>query len=157
MRRKWLALLIVAIVLIWLLIVAALSQRQPQQIFITPTPTPTTTSTPTPTTSTNIITVSSPGPNQVISSPLTITGQARGNWFFEATAPVRLLDGNDRQIAVGFITAQGEWMTTNFVPFSGQLTFAPPNTNTGTLVLEKNNPSGLPQNDQSITIPVRFR
>lgn len=65
-----------------------------------------------------LITVTSPTPNQLISSPLIITGQVRGNWFFEATAPVELIDANGNKIAKGNITANGDWMTTEFVPFT---------------------------------------
>jgi len=52
--------------------------------------------------------------------------------------------------------AQGDWMTTEFVPFEAVLEFAVPQTEFGTLILEKDNPSGLPQNADSISIPVRF-
>lgn len=177
--------LLVAIILIGLLLVAAFSRREVQQIFIpSPTPTPSSIITPTtvptqtvlspaPTTTpaatspapsptltpqqSNNIRVTSPQRNQIITTPLRITGQARGSWFFEATAPVKLIDANGRTLADGFITAQGDWMTTNFVPFSGELSFAAPATNTGQLILEKSNPSGLPENDEQFIIPIRFR
>ncbi len=94
-------------------------------------------------------------PNDTVSSPLTITGEAAG-WYFEASFPVRLLDGNGNEIAVAPAQAQSDWMTANYVPFSVTLTFSTPSTTTGTLVLEKDNPSGLPENDESIQIPVQF-
>jgi len=47
-------------------------------------------------------------------------------------------------------------MTENFVPFAVSLAFDQPTTATGTLVLQKDNPSGLPENADEITIPVRF-
>ena len=34
------------------------------------------------------IRVNNPRPNQTISSPLTVTGEARGSWYFEASFPV---------------------------------------------------------------------
>lgn len=92
----------------------------------------------------------------VVTSPLEIRGEARGNWFFEASFPVRLLDANGAELAVTFAQAEGEWMTTEFVPFSSTVTFSAPSTQTGTLVLEKDNASGLPEFDDSFTIPVRF-
>ncbi len=101
--------------------------------------------------------VTNPSPNEIIASPLMITGEARGTWFFEATFPVKLLDGNGNTIAVGFAQAQADWMTTNFVPFLSSLAFDVPATSTGTLVLEKDNPSGLPENDAEVLIPVRFQ
>lgn len=102
------------------------------------------------------IQVSSPHANAVIQSPLTVTGEARGTWYFEASFPVRLLDGNDNEIAVVPAQAQSDWMTEDFVPFSATLTFAKPATPTGTLVLEKDNPSGLPEHAAELRIPVRF-
>ncbi len=95
-------------------------------------------------------------PGDTIASPLTVTGEARGPWYFEADFPVRLLDGFGNEIALAIATAQGDWMTTDFVPFSATLTFSPPATATGTLILEKDNPSGLPENAAAVHIPVSF-
>jgi hypothetical protein len=102
------------------------------------------------------IKVTNPLPNQAIQSPLIIEGEARGIWFFEATFPVKLLDANGNIIAAHFAQAQGEWMTEDFVSFKAQIEFEKPASDTGVLVLEKDNPSGLPENDAKIEIPVRF-
>jgi len=50
--------------------------------------------------------------------------------------------------------AQGEWMTENFVPFKVEL--AVPKTYIGhaTLVLHKDNPSGLPEHKASVSFPI---
>jgi len=101
------------------------------------------------------VVLTSPQPNSVVTSPLTLTGEAAG-WYFEASFPVKLLDGNGNLLAQGPATASGDWMTTDFVPFTATLTFATPATTTGTLVLEKDNPSGEPQYAQSVSIPVQF-
>ena len=105
----------------------------------------------------DMIELESPASNDIVTSPLTITGQARGNWYFEASFPVELLDANGNRLAMHYAEAQGEWMTTEFVPFKSTITFLTPTTPTGTLILHKDNPSGLPENDDSIRIPVRFR
>lgn len=102
------------------------------------------------------IKVTKPLPNQVIESPLIIEGEARGTWFFEASFPVKLLDANRNVIASHFAQAQADWMTEDFVVFKAQIEFEKPSTDTGVLVLEKDNPSGLPENDAKIEIPVRF-
>lgn len=104
----------------------------------------------------DLIRVAEPGPDEAIQSPLTARGEARGYWFFEASFPVRLFDGNRKEIAVGIAQAQKEWMTTEFVPFSVTIPFERPATETGTLVFEKDNPSGLPEHDNALRIPVRF-
>src|SRR3989344_6988978 len=97
-----------------------------------------------------LIHVSSPSYNALIGSPLTITGEARGNWYFEASFPVKLYDGNGKLIALKPAQAKGEWMTTDFVPFEVVLTFNTPSTTPGTLVLEKDNPSGLKEHEDSL-------
>ena len=102
------------------------------------------------------IRVTKPQPNQLVESPLMIEGEARGTWFFEATFPVKLLDANGDVIATYFAQAQGEWMTEDFVLFKAQLIFEKPVTDTGVLLLEKDNPSGLTENDANIEIPVSF-
>ena len=105
----------------------------------------------------DLIQVQSPKPNEIVTSPLLISGEARGFWFFEASFPVSLYDANGKLLARGPAQADGEWMTENFVPFKLGLKFPAPETDTGFLVLEKDNPSGLPENADEIRIPVRFR
>ncbi len=105
----------------------------------------------------DLIRISTPRPNQEVKSPLLIEGEARGTWFFEASFPVRLLDEEGKEIAIGIAQAQGEWMTEEFVPFALSLNFSKPGTAKGTLVLEKDNPSGLPANADELRIPVRFQ
>jgi hypothetical protein len=103
-----------------------------------------------------LVRVTSPLPNSTITSPLTVEGEARGQWYFEATFGVRLLDGNGNEIAETYAEAQGEWMTPEFVPFRSTVTFAAPQTAEGVLILEKANPSGLPEHAGEVRIPVRF-
>ncbi len=89
-------------------------------------------------------------------SPLVVSGEARGSWYFEASFPVQLLDANGVVLARAPAQAKGDWMTDTFVPFAVTLIFPTPTTATGILVLKKDNPSGLPQNDASVSIPVDF-
>ncbi|MBN2072319.1 MAG: Gmad2 immunoglobulin-like domain-containing protein [Actinobacteria bacterium] len=104
----------------------------------------------------DLIRVTSPEPDEMVSSPLLVKGEARGTWFFEATFPVKLIDADGNIILSHYAGAEGEWMTKDFVPFSAELIFENPPVKTGILVLERNNPSDLPENDASITIPVKF-
>lgn len=93
--------------------------------------------------------------DQIVSSPLTITGRARGV-YFEGSFPIELVDGNGKTLVQGTAQAQGDWMTSEFVPFTATLTFAKPTTATGTLIFRNDNPSGLPENSIEYRIPVRF-
>ena len=105
---------------------------------------------------TSLVRIDLPLSNSFVSSPLTVTGEARGNWYFEASFPLKVLDANGNLIGQSYAQAQGEWMTTEFGPFSGTISFSTPTTPTGTLVLEKDNPSGLSQNADEVRVPIRF-
>jgi hypothetical protein len=101
------------------------------------------------------IRVSTPKAEQVVTSPLTVSGEARGPWYFEASFPVKLVDASGQVLATAPAQAKGEWMTPEFVPFEATLTFSTA-ARSGVLVLEKSNASGLPEHADSITVPVRF-
>ncbi|MDD3102375.1 MAG: GerMN domain-containing protein, partial [Patescibacteria group bacterium] len=100
------------------------------------------------------IKVTKPQPNEIISSPLEIEGEARGTWFFEASFPVKLLDSSGAEIAKGIAQAKSDWMTEDFVPFTATLQFNVPVETKGILILEKDNPSGLPENADELRVPV---
>ncbi len=102
--------------------------------------------------------VSYPISKDEIVSPLVIKGEAKGTWYFEASFPVVLTNWDGLIIAQGVAQAEGDWMTENFVPFTANLTFEKPSYGkNGFLILKKDNPSDLPQNDDSIEIPVNFK
>ncbi|MBX4187212.1 MAG: Gmad2 immunoglobulin-like domain-containing protein [Candidatus Doudnabacteria bacterium] len=93
----------------------------------------------------------------VVKSPLTVVGKAKGNWFFEAQMPVILRDDKGNELFHGPAHAQGDWMTTDYVPFSITFPFDPKGAKYGVLVIEKDNPSALPEFDSSFAIPVKFQ
>ena len=104
----------------------------------------------------------SPLTGGLVTSPLTVRGKARGRWFFEASFPVFLTNWDGLIIAQHYCQAQGEWMTEDFVEFECTLSFDVPAggvgiPDTGSLILKKDNPSGLPEHDDAREITVRFR
>ncbi len=108
---------------------------------------------------TDLIRLTSPLPNNEVTSPFIVTGEARGSWFFEASFPVYLTDWDGKIIAEGLATAEGDWMTTDFVLFKAILTYNSAEisgqySNRGTLILKKDNPSGLSKHDDALEIPV---
>ncbi|MGB2580161.1 MAG: Gmad2 immunoglobulin-like domain-containing protein [Minisyncoccia bacterium] len=108
----------------------------------------------------DLIHLDSPRPNQIIQSPLIITGQARGNWFFEASFPVSLVNWDGLIITQGIAQAKSDWMTTDFVPFEATLSFTVDKdvySPIGALILRKDNPSGLPEHDDALEIPIVFQ
>lgn len=103
------------------------------------------------------VVVTAPEYGGLATSPLTVTGKAKGFWFFEANIPVTLKDQNGKILAQkGFMTSD-DWMTEEYVNFSGTLEFATPETEFGVLIISKDNPSGDPERDASFAVPVRFK
>ena len=91
-----------------------------------------------------------------VTFPFTLTGEARGSWYFEGSFPVRVEDGSGDNVVEHSAQAQGEWMTEDFVPFAAILSpsGAIP-SGEATLVIEKANASGLPEHADAIHIPIR--
>lgn len=145
------------------IVLFGLPTTQPPSIPIVIAPTSSPSGEVTPSTTVDIIPVTSPnlrnlniGPNDLLSAPYEVTGEAK-LWYFEASFPVKLLDSAGKEIRVGYGQAQGDWMTTEFVPFKVTWTSTgEPTTATGTLVLQKDNPSDLRELDEMVQISVRF-
>lgn len=99
-----------------------------------------------------LIKVNSPQNGQRVQGSFQLTGQARGYWFFEASFPYVILDSNNKEISQGFVQAQEEWMTEDFVNFSKVIELPIDYKGTAKLVLKKDNPSGLPENDDQFIL-----
>jgi hypothetical protein len=105
----------------------------------------------------DLIRLNTPRPNQFIKSPLIISGEARGYWFFEASFPISLVNWDGLIIADGIATADSDWMTEDFVPFTAEIEFDNPTySNRGSLILQKDNPSGLSEHDDALEVPILF-
>ncbi len=95
------------------------------------------------------VTVMTPDLAKPLKSPLTIHGKVSGLYFSEGVFPVVIQDSKGNEIARTLAHADGEWMTAEDVPFTAELTFKVPANPSVKLLFEKDNPSGLPENDQS--------
>lgn len=116
--------------------------------FLLPSPA----SAPTAFTSENV-TVFFPLPETTLPRVFTVTGEARGTWYFEASFPVQVRDADSALVGQGIAEAKSDWMTTEFVPFTAEVTvenFSGP----AMLVLLKDNPSGLPENADAVEFPI---
>jgi len=102
------------------------------------------------------IRITSPQPNDIVTSPLVITGEARGTWYFEGEFPVDLYDKDCIKIGEGYASAQEFWMVPDFVSFQATIEFDPGDSTTGMLVLGKHNPTGCVQFDDNLLVPVGF-
>lgn len=107
------------------------------------------------------IIISSPGIDEKISSPISVSGKARGTWFSEGSFPVEIYDGNNKLLgikAVEFSPVSNEdtWMTEDFVNFKGEIPFSKPSTESGYIIFRKDNPSDQRELDESFKLSVKF-
>ena len=99
------------------------------------------------------IVIQDPRPGGSVSPSFVVTGVARGYWYFEASFSIEVLDANGARVGLGIATADGGWMTEEFVPFSAPIS-VPGYSGAATLVLHKDNPSGLSEHDASVSFPI---
>lgn len=104
--------------------------------------------------SADLIRVSTPTPGSVTGKPVTVMGEARGNWYFEASFPIEVRSAAGAVIATGIAQAQGEWMTENFVPFTSTVQIPENFIGEAVLVLMNDNPSGMVENARSVSFPI---
>ncbi len=97
------------------------------------------------------ISVSTPKPNTVVSSPLIVEGLER---TFEQNVVVRLKDAGDRELAKVAVTGTAPDAGIHG-PYRAELTFETPATKTGTLEVFQGSPKDGSEIDK-VTIPVRF-
>jgi hypothetical protein len=155
-RAQWaiiIFLLVVIAVLLWLLFSTPSPKRQNTSAVATTTVA----------TSTNGIeplssrvSIAVPASGATVPKDFVVQGSAPGNWFFEASFPVQVRDPDGVIVGRTHANALGEWMTTANVHFEATVhvdSYSGP----ATLVLLKDNPSGLPENDDSFSISIVVR
>lgn len=105
----------------------------------------------------DLIVISSPVRDAVVSHAFRVAGKARGQWFFEGSFPVEVLNTNNVVLWSGVAQSEGEWMTEEFVPFSAAVVLPAAYEGMATVVLHKDNPSGLPEHNDFLSVPVIVR
>ena len=100
------------------------------------------------------VTVTTPQSGATVAHSFEVAGTAPGPWFNEAVFPIQVRDPKGTLIAAAQGHAQGEWTTTALVTFTAQVTVDASYKGPAQLVLLKDNESGLPQNDDSVMIPI---
>lgn len=100
--------------------------------------------------------VYNPAKNTEVSSGVWVVGMVPGSWSFEASFPVRIENSVSDTVVQSNAELLDDWTTEQLVPFKAKLDWSTDQSGTGNLILEKDNPSGLAENDDSVTIPVKF-
>ncbi|RYY93828.1 MAG: hypothetical protein EOO11_19045 [Chitinophagaceae bacterium] len=88
-------------------------------------------------------------------SPMTVEGEARGPWYFEAQFMIKLYDSAQRLLAMIPAKAAGDWMTEAYVPFRTQLEWKD-YRGKALLILEADNPSGDAERAKRFELPVHL-
>lgn len=101
------------------------------------------------------IIVSNPYPGAVVGKEFSVLGQAAG-WYFEGVFPIDVLDANSNVLWQGPAMSQSDWMTANLVEFKADIKITNGYTGPATLILRKDNPSGDPINDASMSMPINI-
>ena len=70
---------------------------------------------------------------------------------------MEVLDKDGKVLVATPAQAEGEWMTPDFVPFKADIKIPDSYTGPATLVLNRDNPSDLPQNAASISFPITIK
>lgn len=86
-----------------------------------------------------------------------ISGEASGTWFFEAEFWLELFDESNNLLSEWYTTAQGEWMTVDYVPFNWKITYLSPESEYGYLVFKKANPSWLEEYELKKSIKIKIK
>ncbi len=105
------------------------------------------------------IEMENPLPRQQVTSPIEVRGMAPGTWFFEASMTARLETAEEDLETEAIITTTAEeWMTTEQIPFEGTIPYsrtpALNDTISATLIIRAANPSGLPEHEKFLRIPL---
>lgn len=94
--------------------------------------------------------------DNTVTCPFVLEGEARGNWFFEATLSVRLEDESGNAFFQKAVMTEENWMTEDFVSFNEELYFQT-EAQSGQLIIVKANPSGLEENANEVAYDVSFQ
>ncbi len=93
-------------------------------------------------------------PNSKVHGVVSYRGGIKNNYFFEANIRINVLDMNKKVLKSDFATATTEWMTSGPVSFEGSFDFSGLPKGPAYFEIQNDNPSGLPENDKSILIPI---
>jgi|GEM_PF-981424 len=103
------------------------------------------------------VVVTEPVSGAFVANSFIVRGTVPPGWMFEGVFPVELQNAKGIAIAqaTGTELEPGSWSSGSPIAFTATVEF-PATTGKGTLVLKKDNPSGLPENDRSFKLPVAF-
>lgn len=88
-----------------------------------------------------------------VNSPMYIEGDALGSWYWEGTFNIELRSQNGDVIGSTLAQTEEDWMQEGYVRFTATMVYDT-DEKIGDLVFIKENPPGLPENDDEYSISV---
>jgi len=89
-----------------------------------------------------------------ISGKMAVSGIVKNAYFFEGNILLNVLDQNKNVLKTGHGSAITDWMTSGPVSFQGIIDTLGLPTGAAYIEIRNDNPSGMPENNKSILIPV---
>lgn len=102
--------------------------------------------------------VTIPGKHTKVTSPVIIKGTVPPGWMFEGVFPIKIVEHELGVLVQGLAqeVIPGSWQSDQPVEFEAILELPERAIGSGTIILENDNPSGLPENAKSFQIPILF-
>ncbi len=100
----------------------------------------------------DMVHVASPTPNAIVTSPLTVRGEARVAWYQNGTFSVALDTADGTVLAQVPVTALSDAGTDGYVPFEVSVVFDVATATSGVLTLSSERATGT----SPVSVPVRF-
>jgi len=98
-----------------------------------------------------------PLPSGEVDCSFDIEGEVSGSWFYEGVFPIKLVSGAGVEILTVQAKAIGDAYTDDLVKFTAEITCTDICNGDAKLVFLKDNPSGEAVNDDSFEIPIFFK
>ncbi len=93
-------------------------------------------------------------PNSAVHGVISYRGIIKNNYFFEGNIRINILNMNKQILKESHATATTDWMTSGPVSFEGVIDLSMLPKGPAYMEIHNDNPSGLPENDKSILIPI---
>lgn len=85
-----------------------------------------------------------------------VSGETRGSWLFENSAPIELISEDSTVLSNSIISSSVGWMTNLFIPFETTLKMTE-YVGRAKVILKNDNPSGKPSNDKKVEFWVNIK
>lgn len=87
--------------------------------------------------------IKSPLPGSTVSGSFVLKGSMAGTWYFEGSAPFKIMNETYQEVVIGSVQALSDWMTTQRVPFEVKLDSATFNASgKATIIVSSENVQG---------------